>query len=95
MEVGFKFLIVAFCFSIGLWMVGCIRTAPDAINEASIMRVKGLEVSGKSRTGCLVNMVCRFQKVFSWSGPQAQGVDCLVRSRRGQAMSKKEGMNFW
>ena len=47
------------------------------------MRVKGLEVLGKARTSCLVNVACRFWKAFSWSGLQVQGVDCLVRSRRG------------
>ena len=57
------------------------------------MRVKGLEVSGKARTGCLVNVACRFWKAFSWSGSQVQGVDCLVRSRRGCAMLEQEGMN--
>ena len=35
----------------------CISMAPDAISEASVMRVKSLEVLGKVRTGCLVNAV--------------------------------------
>ena len=59
------------------------------------MRVKGLEVSEKARTGCLVNAVCRLQNALSWLGPQVQGFNCLVRSRRGQAISEKKGMNFW
>ena len=33
-------------------------------------------------------------KCFSWLGLQVHEVDCLVRSRKGQAMSKKEGMNL-
>ena len=74
--------------------LSCIGTAPDAISKALVMRVKGLEVSGKARTGCLVNMVCRLWKVVSWMGPQVQGFDCLVRSKRGWAMLEKEGMNF-
>ena len=76
-------------------VLSCIRTAPDAISKASIIRVKGLEVLGKARTSCLVNVACQLWNVVSWLGPQVQGFDCLVRSRRGQAMSKKEGMNFW
>ena len=75
-------------------VLSCISTAPDAVSKASVMRVKDLEVSGKARTGCLVNAVCRFWKAFSWSSPQAQRFVCLVRSRRGQAMLEKEGMNF-
>ena len=58
------------------------------------MKVKSLEVLGKARTGCLVNAVCRLQNMFSWSGPQVQGFDCLVRFRRGWAMSEKKGLNF-
>ena len=76
-------------------LLSCIRTAPDAVNEASIMRMKSLEVSGKARTSCLMNVFCRLQNAVSWSGPQVQEFDCLVRSRRGWAMSEKEGMNFW
>ena len=75
-------------------VLSCISTAPDAVSKASIIRVKSLEVLEKARTGCLVNVVCRFWKVFFWSGPQVQGVDCLVRSRREQAMLEKEGINF-
>ena len=71
-----------------------ISTAPDAVSEASVMRMNGLEVLGKARTSCLVNMACRFRKEFSWLGPQTQGVDCLVRSRRGHVMLEKKGMNF-
>ena len=41
-------------------VLSCISTAPDAVSEAFVMRVKGLEVSGKARIGCLVNTVCRF-----------------------------------
>ena len=78
-----------------LFALCCISTAPDAVSEASIMRVKDLEVLGKVRTSCLVNVACRLQKVFSWLGPQVQEVNCLVRSKRGHAMSEKEGMNFW
>ena len=77
-----------------LLVLGYISTASDAISEASIMRVKGLKVLGNARTGCLVNAACRLRNAFSWSGPQVQGFDCLVRSRRGQAILKKEGMNF-
>ena len=58
------------------------------------MRVKGLEVSGRARTSCLVKAVCRLWKVVSWSGPQVQGDDCLVRFKKGQVRLEKEGMNF-
>ena len=75
-------------------VLSCISTAPDAVSKTSVMRVNGLEVLGKARTSCLVNMACRFQKKFSWLGPQTQGVNCLVRSRRGHAMLEKKGMNF-
>ena len=75
--------------------LGCISTAPDAISKASIIRMKDLKVLEKARIGCLVNVACRFWKAFSWFSPQVQGVDCLVRSRRGRAMSEKEAMNFW
>ena len=74
--------------------LSCINTALEAVSEASVMRVKGLEISGKARTSCLVNMVCRLQKACFWSGLQVQGFDCSVRSRRGQAMLEKKGMNF-
>ena len=69
--------------------LSCINTALEAVSEASVMRVKGLEISGKARISCLVNVVYRFWKTFSWSGPQVQGFDCLVRSRRWQAMLEK------
>ena len=75
--------------------LSCISTPPDAISEVFIIRLKGLEVSGKARTSCLVNTVCRLQKMVSWLGPQVQGFDYLIRSKRGQAMSEKKGMNFW
>ena len=78
-----------------LLALSCISTAPDAISKASIIRVNSLEVLEKARTSCLVNVVCRFQKAFSWSGPQVQGFDYLMRSRRRQAILEKEGMNFW
>ena len=42
-----------------------IRTAFDAVNKASVIRVKGLEVLGKARTGCLVNVFCRLQNAVS------------------------------
>ena len=38
----------------------CISMVPDAISKASVMRVKDLEVLGKARTSCLVNIVWRF-----------------------------------
>ena len=37
-----------------------ISTAPDAVREVSVMSVKGLEVSKKTRTGCWINTVWRF-----------------------------------
>ena len=66
-----------------LLVLSCISTAPDAVSEASVMRVKALEVLEKARTSCLVNVVCRLQKAFSWLGSQIQGDGCLVRSKRG------------
>ena len=75
-------------------VLSCIRTAPDAISKASVIKVKGLEVLEKARISCLVNVACRLQNVVSWLGPQVQGFGCLVRSKRGGAMSEKKGMNF-
>ena len=57
--------------------------APDAVSEASVMRVKGLEMSEKARTGYLVNTVWRFWNTFFWSDAQVQRLDCWMRSRRG------------
>ena len=48
--------------------LSCISTAPDAVSKMSVIRVKGLEVSGKAKTGYLVNVACRFWKAVSWSG---------------------------
>ena len=32
----------------------------NTISKASVMRMKGLEMLGKVRTDCLINVVCRF-----------------------------------
>ena len=42
----------------------CKRTAPEATFEASVSRMKGLEVSGKERTGSEENRAFRSSSAF-------------------------------
>ena len=51
-----------------LFALWYISMAPNNIREVFDMGVKGLEMSGKVRASCLVNVVWRFQKGFFWSG---------------------------
>ena len=51
----------------------CMRTAPAANREASVMIVKRQVMSGILRTGAEEKICLRHLKVHCWSGVQIQG----------------------
>ena len=51
----------------------CIKTAPAARREASVMREKGRETSGIHRTGAEEKIIFRVSKAFCWGSVQDQG----------------------
>ena len=51
----------------------CIKTAPAARREVSVMSEKGHETSGMHRTGVDEKMVYRELKAFCWGLAQDQG----------------------
>ena len=64
-----------------------MSTAPDAISEAFIIKVKGLKVSGKARTSCLVNMVW----ISSGQVPSSRGSIVWWGPRGGKQCWRKRG----
>ena len=50
----------------------CERTAPTAKSDASVVRIKGREISGRWRTGAEVTAVLRARKASSCTGVQSQ-----------------------
>ena len=73
----------------------CIKTAPMAVSEASVITVKGLVVFGRARTGPWVKVAFNVLNATSHSVVQSHFALFLVRSWRGQAIVEKSGMNFW
>ena len=73
---------------------GCMRIAPEAVREASVIMVNGVEISGIERTGWERKQDWRVRNTVSQVGVHAQAEDFLVRSVRGRAMEEKLGMNF-
>ena len=67
-------------------MSGCIKTAPAARREASVMSEKGHETSGMQRTGADEKMVHRESKAFCWGTVQDQGWSFRVRRVIGAMM---------
>ena len=72
----------------------CIRTAPVAVREASVMTVKDLVVSERVKTGPWVKVTCRVLNAVLHAVVQSHFAPFLVRSWKGQAIVEKSGMNF-
>ena len=66
--------------------LACRSMPPDVCLEASVAMVKGLEVSGRWRTGLVRQQFFSLLKAFWQELFQFHGVSFLVKSRRGQAM---------
>lgn len=51
-----------------------MRTPLEAKREASVITMKGREMSGKCNTGTVWNVDKRVENVDCWSGPQLHGM---------------------
>ena len=67
-------------------MSDCIRTAPAAKREASVMNEKGRDMSGMQRTDADKKIECKKSKAFCWGPVQDQGCSFRVRRMMGATM---------
>ena len=72
----------------------CIKTAPVAVSEASVMTIKGLVVSRRARIGPWMKVAFNVLNATSHSVVQSHFAPFLVRLWRGRAIVEKSGMNF-